>query len=115
MPRLLIRTCNFGHYAKGSRRIILGTMTEKEMALQIAEFIISLQMREIAVNGILERFEAQGQELLSLAEVGHEELLSQPAYLQRIDQMRTAFDAAKSDEPLIRILHRELLFGYKIP
>jgi hypothetical protein len=89
-------------------------MTDEEMALEIAEFILSQQMREQSERSVLEKLKVQGRQLLELVQSGHEELLSEHAYRQRIDQLRNAFRAAKPDESLIRILHRELLFGYKV-
>lgn len=87
-------------------------MTDREMTLEIARFILEQQMKEIAFNGILERYETEGKELLRLANEGYEELLSEPFFLGRIAALKTTFDAAKPDESLIQILHKELLFGY---
>jgi hypothetical protein len=96
-------------------RIIRGVMTDKEMALEVAQTILQQQMRKIALESILDLYRLHGGQLQWQEKVdqAQEKLLSAQNYRDRIAELRTAFDAANSGDELIRILHNELLYGGK--
>ena len=86
-------------------------MTEKEMALEIANTILQQRTKKIALESILDRYRIQGLQLQwqEKVEQDQEKLLSAQNYRDRIVELRTAFNAAKSGDELIRVLHHELL------
>ena len=89
----------------------MAIVTDREMALEIARLILQMQMKEIAVDGVFERYRAPDGELSQLVLEGYGQLLLDRAYLDRIAELKTAFDAAKPGDDLIQILHKELSFG----
>jgi hypothetical protein len=90
-------------------------MTDKEMALAIAETILRQQMSKVAFTSVLELYRLRGLQLdwQERVQKAQEELLSAPMFSDRIAELKTAFDEAKSDDELIHILHNELLYGGK--
>jgi hypothetical protein len=88
-------------------------MTDKEMAFEIAQWILRQQMKEIAANGVFERYASQKSELAHEFLKGYEELLSDPCFADRTAELKKTFDAAMPGDDLIQILHRELAFGYR--
>jgi len=86
-------------------------MTDKEMALGIAKTILQQQTKKIALESILDLYRIQGHQLQWQEKVdqAQEKLLSAQNYRDRISELKTTFDAAKSGDELIRILHNELL------
>src|SRR5258708_109420 len=93
--------------ASHNRRIILGTMTDKEIALEVAKVILQLHVKKVAFASFLERLRELGYQIDWQPEVqkAYDELLSEFAYVQRISELETAFGAATRGDDLIRILH----------
>ena len=92
--------------------IIFDTMTDKEMALQISEFILRQQTMENAMRSVLEK---EDQQLLKRIENRYAELISQDAFRHRIGELGYAFDASKPGDDLIHILHKNFQFVYRSP
>ena len=90
-------------------------MTDKEMAFQIAEFILRQQVKDSAFTEVLDHYRLRGVQLdwQERVQQAQEQALSDPIFLDRISALKTAFDEAKPDDPLIRTLHRAFLFGYR--
>ena len=90
--------------------IIFDTMTDKEMALQISEFILRQQIMENAMRSVLEK---EGQHLLKRIEGRYAELISEDAFRHRIGELQSAFDASNPGDDLIHILHKDFQFVYR--
>ncbi len=88
-------------------------MTDKEMALAIAQTILRQQMSRLAFDSVLDLYRDRGYQLdwQERVQTARDELLSAPTFLDRIAELESAFDGAKSADELIHILHSELLFG----
>jgi hypothetical protein len=85
-------------------------MTDKEMALEIASVVLRFQMSKLALESIISLYRIHGEEpdWQPRVQRATDELLISQSFRDRIVQLKTAFDATKSADELIRTLHHEL-------
>ena len=85
-------------------------MTDNEIALELAEAIMRLQMKKIAFESVINRCRIDGIQLpwTEMVDETFDELVSGDAFFSRLDQLRQRFELDAPDG-LIRILRDELL------
>lgn len=85
-------------------------MTSNEIALELAEAIMRLQMRKLAFESVMNRCRIDGMRVpwAEMVEDMFEELVSADSFFQRMDQLRQRFEES-SPEGLMQVLRDEIL------